>query len=99
VEKPSIKEILITGNQKVKRDDIKETIHLCVMDNMEIVYIEKFPGLHAIGIMSSRIGGRAPSYCTGVGKVLLAYKNPKQVREHFQEHPLTRFTETTLTNL
>jgi outer membrane protein insertion porin family len=28
VEKPSIKEILITGNQKVKRDDIKEKITL-----------------------------------------------------------------------
>ena len=84
---------------EILRDDIKETIHLCVMDNMEIVYLEKFPGLHAIGIMSSRVGGRAPSYCTGVGKVLLAYQNPKQVSEHFRGQKLIRFTETTLTSL
>jgi DNA-binding IclR family transcriptional regulator len=81
------------------RDDIKETVHLCVLDQMEIVYLEKLSGLHAIGIMSSRIGGRSPAHCTGVGKVLLAYTKPEVVRGYFQEHGLARFTDTTITNL
>lgn len=81
------------------RDEVKETVHLCVLDNMEIVYIEKLPGLHAIGIMSSRVGGRAPAYCTGVGKVLLAYQKPETVQEYFSRHTLVPYTEYTVTDL
>lgn len=81
------------------RDDTKETVHLAILDKMEIVYLEKLSGLYAIGIMTSRVGGRAPSHCTGVGKVLLAYQNPETVRAYFQKHGLPRYTEATITNL
>jgi IclR family KDG regulon transcriptional repressor len=43
------------------RDQTSETVHLGVMDQMEVVYLEKLHGLHAIGLMSSTIGGRSPS--------------------------------------
>lgn len=78
------------------RDDVKETVHLAVLDQMEIVYLEKLFGLHAIGLMSSRVGGRAPAYCTGVGKVLLAYQKPDQVRAYYERQGLHQFTETTI---
>jgi DNA-binding IclR family transcriptional regulator len=65
---------------------------------MEIVYIEKLQGLHAIGLMSSRVGGRAPAYCTGVGKVLLAYGKPQAVKEYFLKRKLQRYTDTTITS-
>jgi DNA-binding IclR family transcriptional regulator len=81
------------------RDDVKETVHLCILDKMEIVYLEKLSGLHAIGIMSSRVGGRSPAHCTGVGKTLLAYLNPEQVRVHLAQHGLPAYTETTITDL
>jgi DNA-binding IclR family transcriptional regulator len=81
------------------RDDIKETVHLVVMDQMEIIYLEKIPGLHAIGLMSSRVGKRAPSYCTGVGKVLLAYENSQAVDNYFETHSMQRFTNTTITTI
>lgn len=81
------------------RDDIKETVHLAILDNMEVAYLEKLSGLHAIGIMSSRVGGRAPAYCTGVGKILLAYQDPQMVEEHFTTYGLNRYTETTITDL
>jgi DNA-binding IclR family transcriptional regulator len=81
------------------RDDVKETVHLCVLDHMEIVYVEKLSGLHAIGIMSSRVGGRAPAHCTGVGKVLLAYAKPELVNGYFQKQGLAQFTDTTITSL
>jgi DNA-binding IclR family transcriptional regulator len=80
------------------RDDSKETVHLSILDQMEIVYLEKLPGLHAIGLMSSRVGGRSPAYCTGAGKVLLAYEKPQVVRDYFDHHTLHRFTEATITN-
>ena len=78
------------------RDATTETVHLAVLDNMAVVYLEKLPGLHAVGLMSSRVGGRSPSYCTGVGKVLLAYLKPEAVRTHFANAPLHRYTETTI---
>lgn len=81
------------------RDETKETVHLVVLDQMQIVYIEKIPGLHAIGIMSSRVGRQAPAYCTGVGKVLLAYLKEDQVRSFYDQKGFHRFTSTTITDL
>ena len=80
------------------RDETKETVHLAVLDQMEIVYIEKVQGLHAIGLMGSRVGGRAPAYCTGVGKVLLAYQSPGVIKNYFMRRKLQRFTESTITS-
>jgi DNA-binding IclR family transcriptional regulator len=81
------------------RDDTKETVHLAVLDKMEIVYLEKLPGLHAIGMMSSRVGGRAPAFCTGVGKILLAYQNQDHVRDYYHTQGQTPFTKATITDL
>lgn len=78
------------------RDRTWETVHLAVLDNMEIVYLDKVQGLHAIGLMSSRVGSRAPAYCTGVGKAMLAHADPQFVRQHFQRVGLKRFTDTTI---
>jgi DNA-binding IclR family transcriptional regulator len=49
-------------------------------------------------MMGSRVGGRAPAYCTGVGKVLLAYENPQAVKEYFLKRKLQRYTDTTITS-
>jgi DNA-binding IclR family transcriptional regulator len=50
----------------------KETVHLGVMDGAEMVYLDKVESVHPVR-MYSRIGGRAPLHCTGVGKVLLSH--------------------------
>jgi DNA-binding IclR family transcriptional regulator len=78
------------------RDDTRETVHLAVLDQMEIVYIEKVQGLHAIGLMGSRVGGRAPAYCTGVGKVLLAHQPSPVIKQYFMRRKLQRYTENTI---
>jgi DNA-binding IclR family transcriptional regulator len=80
------------------RNDCKETVHLAILDDMEIVYLEKLPGLYPIGLMGSRVGGRSPAYCTGVGKVLLAYENPQTICDYYKSHKPNRFTEATITN-
>jgi DNA-binding IclR family transcriptional regulator len=76
---------------EVLRDQTTETIHLAILDNMEVVYLEKLHGLHAIGLMSSYIGGRALAYCTGLGKVLLAYSDVERVRAHFERVGFTLY--------
>jgi len=78
------------------RDATSETVHLAVLDGMEVVYIDKLEGLHAIGLMSSRVGRRAPAYCTGVGKALLSQQDPERVRENTEWEILIRFNERTI---
>jgi DNA-binding IclR family transcriptional regulator len=84
---------------EILRDQTTETIHLAILDNMEVVYLEKLHGLHAIGLMSSYVGGRAVAYCTGLGKALLAYTDPDRVRAHFERTGLKRYTDTTIDNV
>ena len=81
------------------RDETRETVHLAILDQMEIVYIEKLQGLHVIGLMGSRVGGRAPAYCTGVGKVLLAHQSAPVIKPYFAGRKLQRYTDNTLTSV
>jgi IclR family acetate operon transcriptional repressor len=78
------------------RDDTTETVHLAVLDKMEVIYLEKLHGLHAIGLMSSRVGGRSPAHCTGVGKVLLAHTDPECVRAYFEQTGLQLYNDATI---
>jgi DNA-binding IclR family transcriptional regulator len=79
------------------RDDTRETVHLGILADKEIVYLEKLEGLHAIGMMSSRVGGRAPSHCTGLGKVLLAFTEPVRGKVIPDQLELKRYTDATIT--
>ncbi len=81
------------------RERFGETVHLCVLDGTDIVYIEKLPGLHPIGLMSSHVGGRAPAYCTAVGKAMLAFLPDWELARRFPHRRLVRYTDTTITDL
>jgi DNA-binding IclR family transcriptional regulator len=81
------------------RDISTETVHLAILDQWEVAYLEKLESLHAIGAMGSRVGGRSPSHCTGLGKVLLAFENTEDVRKHFEKIGLEKFTPITITNI
>ena len=81
---------------EILRETTKETVHLAVLDGMEIIYLEKLEGLHAIGLMISRVGRRAPAYCTGVGKALLSQVDPEIILENTNWDALKRFNERTI---
>ncbi len=49
-----------------------ETVHLVVYDPPHVVYIDKVENETNLR-MGSRIGSRAPAYCTAVGKAILAW--------------------------
>lgn len=81
------------------RDEYKETVHLARLAGSEVVYLERLEGLLPIGIMGSRVGGRAPAHCTGLGKAMLAYLPESEIRQLYAESGLPRFTPTTITDL
>ncbi|ONM46668.1 IclR family transcriptional regulator [Nocardia donostiensis] len=47
-------------------------VHLAVLDGPDVVYLEKIGGRMAAAI-PTRVGGRHPAHCTGVGKAILAF--------------------------
>jgi len=49
----------------------RETVHLGVRQQLDVVYISKIGG-HGFTEVPSRIGERLPLHCTAIGKVLLA---------------------------
>jgi IclR family acetate operon transcriptional repressor len=55
-----------------------ETVHLAVPDGVEVVYVQKLDGSRGPKV-SSRVGGRMPAHCTGVGKALLAFGPPERL--------------------
>lgn len=49
----------------------RETVHLAVLDGLEVVYVERLAG-HRSGRTPSSVAGRLPAHCTATGKALLA---------------------------
>jgi IclR family acetate operon transcriptional repressor len=80
------------------RAELNETIHLGVLDGADVVYVDKLEPTHPIAL-SSKIGGRNPAHCTGVGKALLAWTYPTDasLRDWAEDHaPLARPTARTI---
>ncbi|MFC8661999.1 IclR family transcriptional regulator [Streptomyces sp. NPDC057199] len=73
-----------------------ETVHLGVREGHEVVYVERIHGHQALSL-PSRIGGRLPLTCTGVGKALLAFSGTDLADEVLAE-PLPRLTPHTVTD-
>lgn len=49
----------------------EETVHLSVLDDGEVIYVDKIDSPQPVRAYS-RVGGRAPAYCVATGKALLA---------------------------
>jgi IclR family KDG regulon transcriptional repressor len=73
----------------------QETVHLGLLDNGEVLYVEKLESPHTIR-MYSEIGRRAPLHCTGLGKALLANLPTEEIEQIVARRGLQRYTENTL---
>jgi IclR family transcriptional regulator, KDG regulon repressor len=76
----------------------QETIHLAVLDGAEVIYLQKYESHQPITLYS-RVGRKAPSHCTGVGKVLLAFLPQKEQAEFLKTVNLTPYTSHTIIEL
>ena len=77
--------------------ELKETVHLVVLQRDEVIYIEKVEGPQTLRI-SSQVGKRAPIHCTGVGKAILAFQGNTEIDRILSNSPLEPYTEYTLTD-
>jgi len=79
-------------------EDLNAALHqhvqLAVLEDDRAVVIERLSAPHAVGL-ASRVGGRLPLHCSGVGKVLLAHADPDLV-DRVLGRPLRRYTPQTI---
>ncbi len=75
---------------------VQETVHLAVLSGAEIVYVDKAESPRSLGVMS-KIGQRAPLYCTSLGKVLLACQPEPEASRIIDQIRFKPFTPQTIT--
>lgn len=86
--RPILEEIVRTCN---------ETANLVVLDQDEVVYVDQVESSRQVK-MIAKIGGRAPVYCTGSGKAILANLPPAEREALLARVELQRRTARTLTD-
>jgi DNA-binding IclR family transcriptional regulator len=87
--------------RKVMRELVErwgETSHLAVLDQGQVLYVEKLQGTPAVQILLSHVGGRLPAHCSGVGKVLLAHQECPSIMTLLEQQGLQAFTPHTITS-
>jgi len=76
---------------------VQETVHLAVLSDTEIFYVDKCDSPRSLGVMS-KIGQRAPIYCTALGKVLLAHQTEEEQSRIVDRIPFKPYTKRTITS-
>ena len=76
---------------------VQETVHLAVLSDTEIVYVDKVDSPRSLGVMS-KIGQRGPVYCTALGKTLLAFQPEDEQSRIVREIKLAPLTPRTITS-
>ena len=80
------------------QEKIDETIHLGILNNSEIYYVNKLePKFQSIR-MSSKVGISRPLYSSAMGKSVLAMMNKSEVDSYLETNELKPFTVNTITN-
>lgn len=82
-------------------DETGYTVSMAVLDGTDIVYVERRrsgrAATFAMGL-NLHVGSRLPAYCTSMGKVLLAYQEPRALRGLLDRTDFARRGPKTLTN-
>lgn len=61
--------------------ETSETVHLSVLDGVDVVYVDKIDSPQPL-LAYSAVGGRAPAYAVATGKALLAFQATDYI-EHY----------------
>jgi len=75
--------------------DTRETVHLAILDDFEVVYVDKVDGLQPVK-MASRVGNRMPAHSTGLGKALLASLDENEWPDYVLKKGLKKYTPNTI---
>lgn len=74
-----------------------ETAHLGILEDWQVVFVGKAEPLNPIRL-HARVGVRAPSHCTSLGKAMLSQLSESALEEYFKSYKLARLTDRTITS-
>ncbi len=80
------------------RDELGETVHLGVMEDLRVVYVDKLEADNSIQLVSA-IGQTMPLHSTSLGKAMLAALPDEEREGKYARMDLTRRTERTILDL
>ncbi len=75
--------------------EVGETVHLAQLDHAQVLYIDKRNAGNPVE-MYSQAGKVGPAYCTGVGKVMLAFLDEATADQVIEQQSFHVFTDHTL---
>ncbi len=78
--------------------ETSETVHLCILDDFEVVYLDKVEPARSVR-MATSVGRRNPAHCTAVGKAIMAHLSGAQVEEIIRKNGMKAMTANTITSL
>ncbi len=73
----------------------KETVFLAMIQDTEVVYLDKFEQFSSLRKYSV-IGQRRPIYCTSLGKAMIMHRSEEEIVKLFEGAVFERFTEKTI---
>lgn len=76
---------------------VQETVHLAVLSETEILYLDKVDSPRSVGVIS-KLGQRGPVFCTALGKALLANLPPQDRTRIMGQIRFQAFTPRTITS-
>jgi IclR family KDG regulon transcriptional repressor len=79
--------------------ETRETINLVMWNGASAVCIEKIDSAESVTVQQTQVGKSEPLHSTGLGKVILAQLEPRQITEILGRRELTRYTPNTITTL
>lgn len=94
-ERMNVREIALPYLRAIS-EEFGMTVHMGLYQDWEVVYIDKVDAPNT-RIVYSQVGKRAPMYCTGIGKAVLANLKEGDIRYILDTQPreaLTRYTIT-----
>ena len=75
-----------------------ETVHLGVLERNQVLYLDRIVGIHQVNVTGARVGSHLDAHCSALGKTLLAYREPAEVRRILESRPCRRLTAATVTD-
>ncbi len=75
-----------------------ETVNLMELEGTEIVYVARFPSLHAVSV-DLHVGSRLAAFCTAAGRAILAQDEEASALARLASAPRHAMTRRTVTDL
>lgn len=96
-ERMNVREIALPYLRMIS-EEFGMTVHMGLYRDWEVVYIDKVDAPNT-RIVYSQVGKRAPMYCTGIGKAVLANLKEGDIRYILDTQPREALTRYTITDI